>query len=420
MEASVLKFVIHIFLIFICLFPLSCGQETPAHKCTDPLGCVNIAPGAPVKIGVLQALSGKVAALGKEQIRGLELAMDYRQGKILGHPIALQKEDTGCTGEGGANSVLKILADPDVTAIFGTTCSGAARTASHAMSEAGLTMMSGNNSAPFLTSVGGKKAPDWHSGYFRTSNNEENAGKAAAMFAFKSLGIRRAATINDGDIYTRGLTGGFIKAFEELGGKIVLDTSVNKGDTIMLPVLTAVKNADAQLLFFPLFQPEGNYILFQAREIPAYKDIVLMSDGALIENEFIRDVGERGKGMFFVGPAAPKGPAVDAMAGAYKKKFNENPGNTYYLNAYDAAILLFNAVEKTAVRDSDDTIHIGRQALRDTLYATREFKGMTGKLACDKFGDCARPAFNILRLDNPDAGVEGLQTNIIFSFRPGS
>jgi branched-chain amino acid transport system substrate-binding protein len=412
----------HLLLSVLCLGLffglLSCSSQTKVYECTDSIGCVTIRPEEPLKIGVLQALSGKVAPLGEEQIRGLTLAFDKQKGKILGHALKLQVEDTGCTSEGGANAALKILADPQVVAIFGTTCSGAAKTASHAMSEAGLTMISGNNSAPFLTSMGGKKAPDWRSGYFRTSNNEETAGKAAAIFAFQKLGVRRAATINDGDIYTRGLTGGFIKAFEEQGGTIVLDTSINKGEREMHPVLTAVKNSGAQLLFFPLFQPEGNMILRTADEIEAFKNVVMMSDGALIENSFIEDVGKKAMGMYFVGPASPKGEAIDTLALEYRAKYNVKPGNNYYLTAYDAALLLFEAITKTAIQETDGTLHIGRDGLRSTLYGIRGFNGISGELACDEFGDCSRPAFNILRLDNPDAGVSGLQENIVFTYTP--
>ncbi len=396
----------------------ACEGKTPPFECTDSIECVNISPEEPLKIGVLQALSGKLAPLGQEQIRGLELAIDKQGGQVLGHTLKIQVEDTGCTSEGGANAALKIVADPQVIAIFGTTCSGAARTAAQVMSEFGLTMISGNNSAPFLTSVGGKAAPYWYPGYFRTANNEENAGKAAAIFAFQKLGIRRVATINDGDIYTRGLTSGFRQAFEEQGGKIVLDTTINKGETVMYPVLTAVKNAGAQLLFFPLFQPEGNLVLLQAREIPVCENIILMSDGALIDNSFIQDVGARGKGMYFVGPDSPKGARVEAVALEYREKYKSPPGSSYYLNAYDAAGLLFGAIEKIGVQDPDGTLHIGRDALRRALYGTRNFKGVTGELACDKFGDCSRPVFNILRLDDPGAGVSGLQENVIFTYSP--
>ena len=396
----------------------ACEKTPPPFQCRDSIGCVQIAGGEPVKIGVLQALSGKVAPLGREQVRGIELAVEKRRGTILDHLISLQIEDTGCTQEGGANAAMKLIADPQMVAILGTTCSGAAAAASKAMSEAGLTMISGNNSAPFLTTVDGQRAPDWHPGYFRTAFNEQASGKTAALFAFHNLGLRKAATINDGDIYSRGLTDGFEKVFKELGGRIVLAASIDRGDPEMRPVLNAVLDADARLLFFPLFQPEGNQILRQARETPGFEQITLMSDGALIESSFIEDLRDLARGMYFVGPASPVGPAVDVLADVYETKYHAKPAASYYLNAYDAAGLLMQSLEKATVLDSDGTLHIGRQRLRDTLYATQDYAGATGMLGCNEFGDCARPVFNVLRLDNPEAGVKGLQSNVMFSFSP--
>lgn len=402
-------------ILILTLFLCSCSESKPPYSCTDPIGCVTIAPGEPVKIGVLQALSDKVAPLGQAQLNGLELAMDKRESSLLGHSIALQIEDTGCTQEGGANAALKIIADPQTIAIFGSTCSGAAATASEAMSAAGLTMISGNNSAPFLTSIAEKTAPDWREGYFRTAPNEENAGKAAADYVFQQLGLRRAATIHDNDIYTRGLTESFKKAFTELGGEVVLDTAINKGETEMKPVLTAVISSGAQLLFFPLFQPEGNFILLQARKLPALDNTLLISGGALIEKSFLDEVGETGRGMCFVGPSSPKGEAVSRLALAYEKKFKEKPTVDYYLSGFDAADLLFHSIEQVAIREKDGTLHLGRKALRNALYATTAYAGVTGTLTCTQFGDCARPAFNILRLDEPSLGLTGLQANVVFS-----
>lgn len=396
----------------------ACEKQKPVFVCTDPLGCVTISPDEPLKIGVLQALSGKVANLGIEQIRGLELALDNRGGKVLGRAVDLQIEDTGCTAEGGANAALKIIADPQRVAIFGTTCSGAAATAAKAMSDAGLTMVSGNNSAPFLTSIAGQKAPNWQKGYFRTASNEENSGKAAAIYAYQELKIRKAAVINDGDIYTRGLTDGFIKTFTSLGGQIVLDTSVNKGDTQMKPVLTAVSNARAQLLFFPLFQPEGNHILLQAREMDAFNDMVLMSDGALIDASFLDAVKEKGLGMFFVGPASYEGEMVKVLEQKYIQKYQESPSVFYFISGYDAANLLFDGIEKAAQKEEDGQVHIGRAALRKALYETKGYQGATGQLNCDAFGDCAQPKFNILCLEDLSKGLEGLKANVKFTYTP--
>lgn len=408
------------FLLNSCLafFLSSCTNSEPAFECTDPLGCIEVAPEASIKIGILQALGGEIAPLGQAQVRGFNLALDKRKGTLLGHPVALQIEDTGCTAEGGANAALKVIADPQTVAIFGTTCSGAAATASKAMSDAGLTMISGNNSAPFLTAIAGKPAPNWQAGYFRTAGNEQYAGNTAAKYAFIQLGLRKAATINDNDIYTKGLTKSFQKAFIELGGEIVLDAAVDKGETEMLPVLTAVVNSKADLLFFPLFQPEGNYLLLKAHQLPGLEKTLLISDGALIEKSFLEAVGDAAKGMCFVGPTRPEGPAVDLLTAEYIKKYNEEPTVNYFLSAHDAAALLFQAIELAATQDTDGTLHIGRQKIRESLYASKTFKGVTGILSCDQFGDCVKPSFHILRLDNPALGLKGLESNIVFQDNP--
>ena len=39
-----------------------------------------------------------------------------------------------------------------------------------------------------------------------------------------------------------------------------------------------------------------------------------------------------------------------------------------------------NAIEKVTVQDEDGTLHIPRQALRDAMYATSGYDGLTGKL----------------------------------------
>jgi branched-chain amino acid transport system substrate-binding protein len=43
------------------------------------------------------------------------------------------------------------------------------------------------------------------------------------------------------------------------------------------------------------------------------------------------------------------------------------------------------------VQDADGTLHVGRQALRDAIFATSNFSGLTGNLTCTPTGDCADP-----------------------------
>ena len=100
------------------------------------------------------------------------------------------------------------------------------------------------------------------------------------------------------------------------------------------------------------------------------------------------------------------------------EKFKKKPATNYYLKAYDAADLLLSTLLKVVVRQPDGTLYIGRQKLRTALYATADYPGVSGELTCDPFGDCADPVFNVLRVEDPDAGVDGLISNVLYTSSP--
>jgi ABC-type branched-subunit amino acid transport system substrate-binding protein len=62
----------------------------------------------------------------------------------------------------------------------------------------------------------------------------------------------------------------------------------------------------------------------------------------------------------------------------------------YAAQAYDAAMLLFNAIEISAKTTGRD-IYIQRASLRAALYATDGYEGLSGILTCSAQGDCAAP-----------------------------
>ncbi len=405
-----------ILLLFAALLLTSCGPASPSFECTDAIGCVELAPDDDVKIGVLQVLSGDQTPFGLSGLRSIELAVDDRGGELFGRRIELQAEDSLCSKEGGATAASKITADPQVLGIIGPSCSGAAETAIKVVSEAGLVMISGSCSAPSLTSVGGEPGSDWWPGFLRTAQNDALSGRVAATFAFQQLGVTRAATIDDGDPYTQGLATTFQQAFAELGGEVVLPAGVNKGDTDMEPVLTAVVRSGAELLYLPVFRPEGDRIVLQAREMEGLENVTLMSAEGLYLGAFLEAVAEAGVGLYLVLPTRPEGPAHDALVASYEAKYGERPTTPYYAHCYDAANMFFDAVEAVAMQGTDGALHIGRQELRDALYATSGYQGLTGSLTCDEYGDCGVARFQVVRLDDPAAGLDGLAANVVYTY----
>lgn len=177
--------------LMLAVLVVACGREPP-FECSDAIGCVDIPPGEPIKLGVIQALSRGPALAGATQVRTIELAVAQREGHLLGHPISLITEDDYCSPEGGTTAALKITADPDVVAIVGTTCSGAAATASKVMSEAGLVMVSGGNSAPSLTSIGGRPGADWYPGFFRTYSQRRGPGPGSRHLRLRGIGLHQS------------------------------------------------------------------------------------------------------------------------------------------------------------------------------------------------------------------------------------
>jgi branched-chain amino acid transport system substrate-binding protein len=380
-------------LILTGLLLVACGGKE--YECTDALGCVTYAPGDPIRIASALVISGPDSQLGLDSQYGVEIAMDFK-GEILGHPIELQAEDDGCSAEGGQTAGQKIVSDPSIVAVVGTSCSGAGVPMSKVVSEAGYVMVSPSNTAPSLTD------PDqaWNPGYLRTAHNDKVQGAAMADYAYNVLGLTSAATIHDGDPYTEGLANAFATSFEGLGGTIVDITAVNKGDTDMRPVLTAVAaEGDVQFLYYPVFTETCAFLTKQAKEIPDLANTQLAAADGCNSDAAAEAIGDAGEGMLFSGPDL-------SFAGddylKFKEKYNEmygsDPLSVFHAHAFDATNMIFACIEKVAVQDSDGTLHIGRQAMRDCLYATSGFQGITGTITCNEYGDCADPKISVSEL----------------------
>ncbi len=400
----------------LALVAAACAEEAAEEFTPGPLGAVTVAPDEPIKVAVFEAISGDVASLGEDQVRAVEIAVDDKGGELVGHPVELVVLDDGCAAEQGTTGAQRIVADPAIVGVVGTSCSGAAIPAMEILSEEGLTMISGSNTSPLLTSIAGQEAAAHKPGYFRTAHNDEIQGAAAANFVFSELGLTKAATIHDGDPYTEGLATAFGASFQELGGEVVLATSVDVAQKDMKPVLTEVAAAGAELVYFPIFQPAGDFIADQAKDIAGLEAAVLMGADGLLSDTYIEL--PQTEGMYFSGPAAPLGGAYGEFVAKYEEKYGEKPIQAFHAHAYDAFNVLAAAIEQVAVQEDDGTVHIDRQALRDAVGATSGFEGLTGTLTCDEFGDCADPKIDVVQNTEETVTIDEVRANVLYTFEP--
>ena len=370
------------------------APEAPApFTCTDAIGCVTIGPNDPIHLAYLLVISGANESLGIDSRNGIEIAIaDF--GPVLGHEVRLSGEDGGCSAEGGQPAGTRLAADPTIIGVIGTSCSSSARAAVPLMSAAGFTIVSPSNTAPDLTLPGNENQ---HPGYFRTAHSDLIQGAAAAQFAYESLGVRNVATIHDGSLYAEQLAVVFAGEFEALGGTITNRGAVSPEQTDMASVLADIAAGSPELIYYPIFMPAGAFITRQAKATAGLESTYLMGADGLFSPDVVTGTGPDIEGFYVSSPdlAAFGDAYMASFVPAYVDMFGTEPISIFHAHAYDATMLLLNAIESVAVVEADGTLHIGRQALRDAMYAVAGFPGLTGNLTCSEYGDCADPVIAV-------------------------
>jgi branched-chain amino acid transport system substrate-binding protein len=352
----------------------------------DPLGNIVVAPGDPLRIASSLVIAGPNETLGIDSQRGVEIAIDDR-GQVAGHEVELVAEDDGCSAEGGQTSATKTASDDRIVAVVGHSCSSSCTPAAPIYNDAGLTMISPSCTAPALTGQGTHV-----DSLLRTAHNDNVQGRIMAEFVYNELGLRKAATIHDGSPYAEQLQQVFADVFVELGGEITAQEAVNVGDTDMRPVLTSIATGEPEIIYYPIFVSEGAFVTNQAKEISGLENVALAGADGMISSDFLSAAGDAAEGMYISGPDLTfTGGRYEAFLAKHQEKYGEPPTSAFHAHAYDATNMVFDAVEQVATTDAEGNTVIGRQALRDALYATSNFDGITGNLNCNELGDCADP-----------------------------
>jgi len=379
-------------LLIVFSMILAACQTTPkakAYECTDALGCVTVKAGEPITLAYALVISGPDETLGIDSRNGVEIAIADK-GQVLGHDINFIGEDDGCSAEGGQAAGTKLAANPAIVAVIGTSCSSAARVAIPLLSKAGFVIISASNTAPDLTEAGNANN---YPGYLRTAHNDNVQGAAAAKFAWEFLKVKKAATIHDGSIYAQSLQRVFAENFIKLGGTITAQEAVDPNQTDMKSVLTSIATGSPELIYFPIFVKAGVLMIRQAKETAGLENTKLMGADGVFSPDVSDGAGDAVEGFYVSSPDTSSfgSDYQTKFLPAYQAKFGSVPISIFHAHAYDAAMMIFAAIEKVAVKDADGTLHIPRQALRDAMYATKDFKGLTGNLTCSPTGDCADP-----------------------------
>ncbi len=384
------RFSVAILLGAVCIWMAGCIKAP--YKCADPMGCVTVGNAQSIQFATLLTMSGADQVYGIDALRGVEIAIADKQ-TVFGHPIELVKADDLCSETGGQQGATQLAANPQIVGVIGTACSSASVPAAKILTDAHMVLISPASTAPSLTDPASHQ-----SGFLRTIYNDKAQGQSVAQFAFTVLGTRRMVTIHDGTAYPKQLQQAACDSFQQLGGKCIQQIDLSTGQDV-LTALQAAAPLNPDVIYFPLYTDDGLAVTKALPQAGLANAAWISSDG-LLSSDFLQKAGSGIEGMYLSGPANLTEPAIFLQK--YKSLYGEDPIASYHLQGYDAAMMLFTAVERVAITISsqDNSISIPRQALRDTLYATRGMKGLSGPLTCSPTGDCAQPNIEIFQVVN--------------------
>ena len=399
------------------------APATPDYMGDGSLGEVRVSAGEAIQVRSLNAITGDVAFLGLPMQRGIEMAIDDF-GPIQGFDVDMGTGlDDLCSADGGQAAAQTIAADDQVVGVIGTSCSGAAVAASPLISAANMVMISPSNTSPSLTSdLAGTPGEAYNPGYYRTAHNDLIQGAAVAQFVYEDQGFTTAAAIHDGDPYTQGLAQSFSNSFEALGGEMTSFSGINKEDTDMTPVLTEIASGSPQALFFPIFQPAGDFVADQAPGVSGLEGAALLGADGLLVDTFLEL--PQSVGMYFSGPDLrygananqSTGVSADDFLASYEATYGSAPEASFWAHAYDATTLLLEAIKAASYVD-DGTLVIDRAGVRQHLDGVSGYAGITGILSCDDYGDCAAARITVIRHDSAD-DLDASKSNVVFEYVP--
>jgi branched-chain amino acid transport system substrate-binding protein len=331
-----------------------------------------------VKIGVFLPLTGQNAFGGQLELEGVQMA-HKEMGEILGKKVELFVVDNKSDKVESANAVKRLIEKEKVQAIIGTYGSSLAMAGGEVSEKAGIPQVGTSCTNPLVTQ--GKKY------IFRVCFIDPFQGAGAATYAFKDLGLKKAALLIDvANDYSVGLASFFNKSFTKLGGEIVATLNYQSGDQDFTAQLQEIMSKQPDVLFIPSYFAEGAIIMKQAQELGAKFQIM---GGDAMDNPEITAIGGSAVEGFIhtTFPYDPSMPDMNPVAKKFTADWTKaNPGKDPNVNAalgYDAYMIIMDAITRAKSAEP--------QAITDALAATKGFVGVTGTTTINETHDAEKP-----------------------------
>jgi branched-chain amino acid transport system substrate-binding protein len=346
------------------------------------LATAGYAASGTVTVGIVTAQTGPLAAPGKFQLNGFQLAADgiNKAGgaKIGGksYEVALRVYDTRCNAAEGA-SVMQRLATIDKTpVVLGELCTPVAAAESPIALDFQMPLVITVATGPSITDQGNPYT-------FRVNANNTQLSKSLADYvAARNLSPLAFIAWNN-DAGRGGLAG--MRATLPKSIEIGYVGYFNVGEVDFSSHITNIRSSNAKAVMLLMDEEPGALAIKQIRDAGLTVDLI--GTLAMGSNRFLDRLNAKylsGMAQYNAFPPNLPAPRIKTFSDAYKARFNEE-AHGFAAQSYDGLHVAVEAMIKAG------TVTDGK-AIRDAL-ASLSTEGVIGPIKFDAKGQASPPVY---------------------------
>ena len=335
---------------------------------------------AQIKIATVIPATGPLTQYGDMITEGVTTAVELANaaGGVNGQQLEIVVVDDACEPKQGPVAANRVINDK-IGYVVGPVCSGAAMAAAKIYDDEGVVVVTPSATSPDLTEGKG-----YHF-IFRTIGRDDQQGPAAAQYIVENAKPKKVGVLHDKQTYGHGIAANVRDDLQKAGVEVALFEGINAGDSDYSAVITKLKSAGVDFIYFGGYHPEMGLLLRQA--------------------------GEQGLTVPMMGPEGVGNPEINAIAGdsvegmllTLPADFSTNPDNAAIVKAFaDNKRDASGAFQMTAFAaaqvliDSMKAVGNDPEKVADHLHAN-SFDTPLGNISWNKAGDLNSFEFEIFK-----------------------
>jgi branched-chain amino acid transport system substrate-binding protein len=361
-----------------------------------------------VTIGINLPFTGADAHDAQLIKDGAMLAIDEANAKggAAGYKLNVLVLDDGTATAGqydpaqAATNARKMVSDDSVVAAIGPQMSGSGKAMAPILSQGNLATITPSSTNPDITDpkFASTYMPAGKPIYFRTVTTDAYQGPNMANFMADTLKVKSVYILDDSGAYGVGIATAYENQAKKRGMNVLGHDQLDPKEADYTTILTKIKSMNPDAIYYGGVAQAGVKVVKQSADI--MPKVIRAGGDGVYGSEILKGAGFPAAEGLYATIAAPNilaNPDAKPFVDAFAKKYGEQPEN-YSITAYDAALVIIDAIETVAKSGKP----VDRGAVRDAIQASKA-KTIQGNVSFDQYGDISSRIVSVFQIHQDSA-----------------